>query len=67
MDHVGEGEHTHIYIYIYIHATPPWTLVVLPFEDGKSRISNNYILEMSNCGSPKPDNLEPGVLHNVPT
>ena len=51
-----------VYIHIYIYAPPPpWTLVLLPFGDGKSRI-----LEISNCGSPKRDNLEPGVLHNVP-
>ena len=55
-----------IYIYIYMQPPPPWTLVLLPFGDGKSRISQIYILEISNCGSPKRDNLEPGVLHNVP-
>ena len=28
-----------MYIYIYICNPPPWTLVLLPFGDGKSRIS----------------------------
>ena len=28
-----------IYIYIYMQPPPPWTLVLLPFGDGKSRIS----------------------------
>ena len=31
--------HMYLYIYISMHPPPPWTLVLLPFGDGKSRIS----------------------------
>ena len=37
---VGVPDTYHMFVFIYLYTTPPpWTLVLLPFGDGKSRIS----------------------------
>ena len=54
-------------IYIYICKPPPmpWTLVLLPFRVVNLEIQ---LLEMINCGSPKPHNLKYDLcyLHSGP-
>ena len=58
----------YIYIYAHIYVQPPppygpWFYCLLGMVNLESRDLKSGA---SNCGSPKPQNLEPGALRNVP-